>query len=323
MIGLDHGLLILAGALLLDALVGDPPALWRRLPHPVVLAGRVVALLDARLNRDADPFARRKRLGVVAVALLVAAAAALGLAIQATLLAIPFGEVGIVVVAAILLAQNGLARHVLAVADALDSGGIAAGRRAVAAIVGRNPDALDTAGVSRAAVESVAENFSDAVVAPALWFALLGLPGLFAYKAINTADSMIGHRSERHEAFGWAAARLDDLVNLPASRLAGLLIALAARLGGGRTGTAFRLMLTDARRHRSPNAGWPEAAMAGALGLALAGPRQYGEHMVFDPFLNAAGRGEADAADIRNAVRIVWGAWAVLATAVAALAAIA
>jgi adenosylcobinamide-phosphate synthase len=208
---------------------------------------------------------------------------------------------------AVLIAQRSLHDHVARVAEGLKREGLAGGRRAVSMIVGRDPESLDTAGVSRAAIESTAENFSDGVVAPALWFALLGLPGLAAYKAVNTADSMIGHMSERHRAYGWAAARLDDVMNLPASRLAGLLLALAAPLAGGSIIRSLAVMRRDAGRHRSPNAGWPEAAMAGALGVALAGPRRYGERVVEDPFLNAGGRRDADAADVRRALRVMIG----------------
>ena len=195
------------------------------------------------------------------------------------------------------------------------------GRRAVAMIVGRNPAALDEAGVARAAIESLAENFSDGVVAPILWTALGGLLGGALYKAINTADSMIGHKDDRHGAFGWAAARLDDLVNLPASRLAALWLILAAWLTPGASAReAARAVMRDASRHRSPNAGWPEAAMAGALGLKLAGPRVYGDTLVEDAFMGA-GRREADAADIRRALRLYRTACAIemLALAGAAL----
>jgi adenosylcobinamide-phosphate synthase len=171
----------------------------------------------------------------------------------------------------------------------------------VSRIVGRDPKTLDEAGVSRAAIESLAENFSDAVVAPAFWFAVLGLPGMLAYKAINTADSMIGHLSPRHRDFGWAAARLDDLVNLPASRLAGGLVAIAAPAVGGSIATAFAVMRRDARRHRSPNAGWPESAMAGALGIRLLGPRIYDGRLSDAPYQNAEGR-KATPDDIRRAL---------------------
>jgi len=203
-----------------------------------------------------------------------------------------------------LIAQRSLHEHVLAVAEALESEGLSAGRRAVAMIVGRNPETLDEAGVCRAAIESLAENFSDGIVAPVFWLAVAGLPGAAAYKAVNTADSMIGHRTPRHAAFGWAAARLDDLVNLPASRLSALLlVAAAALMRGADAKAAVASVCRDAHRHRSPNAGWPEAAMAGALGLRLAGPRVYGTTRVDDAFMGN-GRAEATAADIRRALAL-------------------
>jgi adenosylcobinamide-phosphate synthase len=190
------------------------------------------------------------------------------------------------------------------VADALEHDGLAAGRAAVAHIVGRDTATLDEAGVARAAIESLAENFSDGVVAPAFWMMIAGLPGAAVYKTINTADSMIGHRTERHEAFGWAAARLDDLINLPAARLSALLIVMAAAaLGPERAAAAWRATWRDAHRHRSPNAGYPEAAMAGALGLALGGPRVYGGAAVNDGLMGD-GRREATAADIRAALAL-------------------
>ena len=208
--------------------------------------------------------------------------------------------------AASLPAQRSLAAHVRAVADGLDAS-LDEGRQAVAKIVGRNPAVLDEAGVARAAIESLAENFSDGVVAPILWTALGGLVGGALYKAINTADSMIGHKDDRYGAFGWAAARLDDLVNLPASRLAALWLILAAALTPGASARdAARAVWRDASRHRSPNAGWPEAAMAGALGLKLAGPRVYGETLVEDAFMGE-GRREADAADIRTGAQALSG----------------
>jgi adenosylcobinamide-phosphate synthase len=207
---------------------------------------------------------------------------------------------------------------VSAVAEGLDAG-LDGGRHAVAKIVGRNPDVLDEAGISRAAIESLAENFSDGVVAPILWTALGGLVGGALYKAINTADSMIGHREERYRAFGWAAARLDDIVNLPASRLAALWLILGALLTPGASARdAARAVWRDAAHHRSPNAGWPEAAMAGALGLKLAGPRVYGETLVADAFMGS-GRREAAAADIRQALRLFTRACAIQAVTLFAL----
>jgi adenosylcobinamide-phosphate synthase len=209
------------------------------------------------------------------------------------------------ILATSLLSQKSLAEHVEAVADALDTGGLAIGRIAVSRIVGRDPEKLDRAGVGRAAIESLAENFSDGIVAPAFWIGVGGLAGGVAYKAANTADSMIGHRTPRHEAFGRAAARFDDLINLPASRLTALLIVLAAFLvKGADAGNAWRAVWRDARKHRSPNAGWPEAAMAGALGLALAGPRSYDGVMVDDVFMGEGGRRDVDSADIRRALKL-------------------
>ena len=235
----------------------------------------------------------------------------------------PAGALGFAVLAllaASLPSQRSLAGHVSAVAEGLDAS-LDEGRRAVAKIVGRNPDVLDEAGVARAAIESLAENFSDGVVAPILWIALGGLVGGALYKAINTADSMIGHRDERYRAFGWAAARLDDVVNLPASRLAALWLILAAALTPGASARdAARAVRRDASRHRSPNAGWPEAAMAGALGLKLAGPRVYGETLVDDAFMGR-GRRDADAADIRQALRLYRRACAIEAVTLAVAAA--
>ncbi|MGH6825292.1 cobalamin biosynthesis protein CobD/CbiB, partial [Methyloceanibacter sp.] len=208
--------------------------------------------------------------------------------------------------ASTLVAQRSLYVHVEAVADALDAHGLKAGREAVAKIVGRDPDTLDEAGVARSAIESLAENFSDGVVAPSVWGVLLGLPGMVAYKAINTADSMIGHRTPRHEAFGQASATVDDVVNLPASRLAALWIALAAWFhDDADVGRALATMRRDAHLHRSPNAGWPEAAMAGALGLKLSGPRSYHGAPTEDGWIGD-GKEEAASADIRRALGLYW-----------------
>jgi adenosylcobinamide-phosphate synthase len=224
--------------------------------------------------------------------------------------------------ASTLLAQRSLHDHVAAVAEGLEREGLAGGRAAVSRIVGRNPERLDEAGVVRAAIESLAENFSDGVVAPAFWGALLGLPGMAAYKAANTADSMIGHRTPRHQAFGWAAARFDDVVNLPASRLSALFILAAAAATGGDWRGAARAVRRDARHHRSPNAGWPEAAMAGALGLRLAGPRVYGETMVDDGWMGD-GRAAATVADLRRALALFRAACAVQMAVIGLLALIA
>lgn len=292
-------LLLLIGAMLLDAVVGEPAWLWKRVAHPVVLAGRAIDRLDHRMNRTDDSSAERRRAGIAAICLLVLGAGILGTIIQN----LPFGGLLSLLGAAILLAQRSLVNHVTAVADALDIS-LPRGREAVAQIVGRDPETLDEAGVARAAIESAAENFSDGVVAPAFWFAVAGLPGIMIYKLVNTADSMIGHRTPRHQAFGWAAARLDDLMNLVPARLTALLF-LAVALAPAQLKTVWH----DAPRHRSPNAGWPEAAMAIALNLALAGPRRYAGQIVDDPWMNDAGRKLANAGDIRRATGFVWRAF--------------
>ena len=277
--------------------------------------------LEARLNRPDSSFAMRRASGVVALCLYLAPVALIAWAVTRALL--PRGILGFAVLtlfAASLPAQRSLTSHVRAVADGLDAS-LDEGRKAVAKIVGRNPAALDEAGVARAAIESLAENFSDGVIAPILWIALGGLVGGSVYKAINTADSMIGHKDDRYGAFGWAAARLDDLVNLPASRLAALwLILAAAATPGASARNAAQAVRRDASLHRSPNAGWPEAAMAGALGLKLAGPRVYGETLVDDAFMGR-GRREAGAVDIKRALNLYRASCVIqaLALAVAAL----
>ena len=318
----ENALWLLVVALLLDALVGDPDWLWRRLPHPIVLIGKVISYLDRKHNSQTASPVIRKRNGVLVLILLAGGALGLGLALQALFSALPLGDILTVVIAAIFIAQRSLSDHVSAVRNGLRDGGLEAGRQAVSMIVGRDPNQLDEAGVSRAAIESCSENFSDGIVAPAFWFAVLGLPGLLAYKAINTADSMIGHKTEKYGAFGWASARFDDLVNLPASRLSGLFIALAAPMASGSSRRSLKCIFNDARKHRSPNAGWPEAAMAGALDLALAGPRIYPGYSVNDPYLNEGGRKDANADDISRALVVVWGAWGVMTIAASILAAV-
>lgn len=308
---------LLLAALLAEALLGYPDWLYRAIRHPVVWAGRAIAALDRGLNRPAWGDGARRAAGVLATLLLVAGAVALGWAFQSLVrdgLGLPpmAALVTEALLASTLLAQRSLHRFVAAVPAALEAGGLPAGRAAVSHIVGRDPDSLDGAGVSRAAIESLAENLSDGVVAPAFWLAVGGLPGLLAYKVVNTADSMVGHLTPRHRCFGWAAARLDDLVNLPASRLTALLLAGVAALSPGRSGrAALRAVARDAGKHRSPNAGWPEAAMAGALGLRLAGPRTYGKERVEDAWMGD-GRADATAADIRAALALYRHALALL-----------
>ncbi len=295
-------LLLLAAGLALDAWFGDMPALFARVPHPVVLAGRAVAFFDRKLNREIRSEVSRRVRGILTVITLVGFAAALGLAIERICCGSLIGAVIEILLIAVLVAQRSLFEHVADVTRALDRGGLAAGREAVRHIVGRDPMSLDAHGVARAAIESRAENFSDGVVAPVFWYLLLGLPGLFAYKMANTLDSMIGHRTQHYRSFGWGAARFDDLINLAPARISGLLIAAAALFAEkGRPGRALAIMLRDGRKHRSPNAGWPEGAMAGALGLALAGPRHYPEGVVVDPWVGE-GTARAATSDIARAL---------------------
>jgi adenosylcobinamide-phosphate synthase len=302
-IAVDPLLLLVAG-LVIDALFGDMPMIFRHIDHPVVVAGRAIAFFDRKLNRENRSETSRRDRGIVTVILLVAAAATLGLAIQRLCRGHLLGAVFEALLIAVLVAQRSLYDHVAAVAEALDAGGLAAGRAAVRHIVGRDPMSLDTHGVARAAIESLAENFSDGVVAPVFWYLLLGLPGLFAYKMANTFDSMIGHRTPHYRSFGWAAARFDDFLNLVPAPISGLLLAAGAVLAGRcRPDRALVIMIRDGRKHHSPNAGWPESAIAGALGLALAGPRRYPEGLVDDPWLGD-GSARAATSDIVRALHL-------------------
>jgi len=299
-----------------ELVAGYPDRLDRAIGHPIAWIGRIIGLLEAVLNRTAWSFEGRRAAGIGALAVLILVTGGIACAI-AYLLGFVLGPIigflATAVVASSLFAQRSLARHVKAVADALEKDGIEAARKAVSHIVGRDPNVLDEAAVARAAIESLAENFSDGVVAPALWTTVAGLTGGAIYKAINTADSMIGHRSERHAAFGWAPARLDDLVNLPASRLTALLIVAAScSMADASPRYAWHSVRRDASRHRSPNAGWSEAAMAGALGIAIAGPRRYGGVLVDDAYMGVGGRREVTATDIRRALQLYWRADALL-----------
>ncbi|MCZ7487288.1 adenosylcobinamide-phosphate synthase CbiB [Rhizobium rhizogenes] len=292
-------------SLVIERLTGYPDWLFNRIGHPVTWVGSLIALLDKKWNRESASFSQRKTVGVAALAVFAGLTVILAWSVQSFLLLLPFGLLAVAILGASLPAQKSLEQHVEAVATALEREGVEGGRKAVSMIVGRDPQKLDEAAICRAAIESLAENFSDGIVAPALWLGLLGLPGGAAYKAINTADSMIGHRSPRHEAFGWASARLDDLVNLPASRLSGGLFVIAAFfVKGASPRGAIAAIRRDARHHRSPNAGWPEAALAGALGFALAGPRSYGGQMIEARFMGEGGRATLVAGDIRTALRL-------------------
>ncbi|WP_342642542.1 adenosylcobinamide-phosphate synthase CbiB [Rhodoligotrophos ferricapiens] len=301
----SQNLLILFIALPVEAVLGYPDRLFRAIGHPVTWIGMLISKLDQGLNRSSDPDGARRLKGTLALALLLVVTGAVAIAAERlldALLPAPLAIMALAVLASTLIAQRSLDRHVLAVAEGLERDGLAGGRRAVSQIVGRNPEALDEPAVCRAAMESLAENFSDGAVAPAFWCAIAGLPGISLYKAVNTADSMIGHRTERYAAFGWAAARLDDLVNLPASRLSALwLIIAAALLPDCQVRSAWQAIWRDARHHKSPNAGWPEAALAGALGLKLNGPKIYGDTLRNDAWMGD-GRSEATPADIRRAL---------------------
>jgi adenosylcobinamide-phosphate synthase len=290
-------------ALSIEAAFGYPHALLRRIGHPVIWMGALIEFLDRRLNKERDDVVQRRRKGTIALTILLATV----VIITTFITHVAGNEFVALIILAILAsslpAQRSLASHIRAVANALDVS-IDAGREAVAHVVGRDVAALDQAGVARAAIESLAENFSDGVVAPVFWTALFGLPGGAAYKAVNTADSMIGHRTPRHEAFGSAAARLDDLVNWPASRIAaGLIIAAAYVTRGADANAARNAVSRDAKNHTSPNAGWPEAAIAGALGLRLGGRRIYDGIMVEDAFMGD-GRRDANAGDVRRALSL-------------------
>ncbi|TBX20527.1 adenosylcobinamide-phosphate synthase CbiB [Nioella sediminis] len=286
---------LLLGAMALDAVMGEPRWLWSRVPHPAVLMGRVIGWCDAEFNR-----APRRDNGILVVMALVAGAGLLGVIIEA----LPLGWLWSLIGAAILLAQKSLVQHVQAVADGLRYGA-GEGRRAVAMIVGRDTSGMDEPAVARAAIESAAENFSDGVIAPAFWYLIGGLPGILIYKAVNTADSMIGYRTPRHEEFGWAAARLDDVLNWIPARITAGLIALAFW-----SDRAVDVIRQDARLHRSPNAGWPEAAMAGVLDVALSGPRSYhGETRDF-PWVNGSGAREIGVAEVDASISVLWRVWA-------------
>ena len=306
-------------ALALDACFGDPRRLWDRVPHPVVLMGRAVARLEARWLDSASPDAVQASRGRTLSLLVIGASVLVAVAVQELCIRLPLGGLLLGLATSTLLAARGLHDHVAAVAAGLEQS-LEEGRRAVAHIVGRDSTRLDAHAVARAAIESAAENFADGVVAPLFWGVLLGLPGMAAYKAVNTLDSMIGHRSPRYVHFGRFAARLDDVANwLPARLSALLILAAAAFLPGASPAAGWRALRRDASRHRSPNAGWPEAAIAGALGLSLAGPRRYGNELVDDAWMGD-GRAAATVTDVRRTLRLLVSAWIVAAALLIALA---
>lgn len=291
---------LLALAMCLDAIVGEPRWLWSRLPHPAVLMGRAVSACDDALNAGTG----RRAKGVIAIAALALGAGAAGWLLQS------LGTVITVVVAAILLAHRSLVEHVRAVAQGLRQSD-QAGRDAVAMIVSRDVSGATPSATARSAIESLSENFSDGVIAPAFWFLVAGLPGIAVYKMVNTADSTIGYLTPRHAAFGWAAARLDDVLNWIPARISALLIAIVTR-----TTHHHRAIIADAALHRSPNAGWPESAMAYAMGIALAGPRSYHGQVRELAWVNGSGRRTLAPHDIDAAIAIVWKAWGLAVVAV-------
>jgi adenosylcobinamide-phosphate synthase len=287
--------------LVIEAAVGYPDALYRRVRHPVVWLGRLIAALEQRWNAGSQHV--RRAAGCALLMVLVSVAGGAGWAIEC-LAGMKWPAVIVVLLVATTgFAQRSLRDHVVAVLRPLQAGDLGAARQAVARIVGRDTQALDAEGVSAAAIESLAESFCDGIVAPACWFLAAGLPGLFICKAINTADSMVGHKDDRHRAFGWAAARADDLVNLVAARIAGLLICLAG-CGG------LRVTLRDARKHASPNAGWSEAAMAGVLARQLGGPVSYDGELTWRATFGSGPR--PDTASLRTALHIYWRACSAL-----------
>lgn len=285
-------------AVALDLALGWPARLYAMIGHPVTWIGALIQALDRRLNHEADSFARRKWAGILAAMICIGVVAGLSTGLQG----LTSGWLGILiggVLAWPLVAIRSMYEHVAAVSDPLAQNDLPAARHAVSMIVGRETGSLDEAATARAALESLAENTSDGIVAPLFWGALFGLPGIATYKAINTLDSMIGHRNPRFEAFGWASARIDDLVNLSASRLTGVMFAAVS----GRPKQALNTMLRDAPRHRSPNAGWPEAAMAAGLQVRLSGPRVYADRIADEHWVND-GAADPGATDLRRGLAL-------------------
>ncbi len=295
-------LILLLLALAIEGYIGEARFIWSRVAHPVVLIGRLIGFLDDKLNRERRPELDRAIRGTLVVIFMVALTGAIGTGIMWLTLHVPYGWALELVVLVSLLASRNLYDAVARVAQGLELGGLEGGRDAVRHIVGRDPKSLDAPGVARAAIESLAENFSDAVAAPVFWYVLLGLPGILVYKTVNTLDSMIGHRTPKHRAFGFTAARLDDALNAIPARLSALIFAGAAVfVPTARPSAALKTAMRDAKKHRSFNAGWPEAAVAGALGLALAGPRLYQGETVPDQWMGD-GKAKATVKDIRRAL---------------------
>lgn len=307
-------------ALILDAIIGDPDWLWRRLPHPVVWIGWVISIFEKALNTPLTLPSEQKKINKIrlngAFTIVVITITSVGLGTILQHLLFELGSVGIfltALIASVFLAQNSLYIHVCRVWEPLAKGDLAAARKAVSMIVGRDPEKLDEAGIARASIESTAENYSDGIVAPLFWLLLGGLPGLIAYKAINTADSMIGHMNDRYRYFGWAAAKLDDIVNFIPARISMILLLLGGRFRAApkysqqpKSGfwNIIKKIVADAPKHRSPNAGWPEGAVAYQLDIALSGPRVYGDRTSEEPYVNEAGRKDIGAAEIKSTLDI-------------------
>lgn len=297
-------LLLLMG-LALDWLIGDMRWFFKFIPHPVVMIGKLIAVLDKKLNREGRGDINRTVRGAVVCVFVTLVAAGAGFAIQELTRQHPSGWMVEVFLVAVLVAQRSLAGRVADVGKALAGKDLLKARDNLRHLVSRDPDKLDRHGVGRSALESLAENFSDAVVAPAFWFLVLGLPGLFAYKAINTMDSMIGYKTDRYISFGMTAARLDDAVNWIPARLSGLFFVIGAAFApGGNPARALKVMLRDAGKHASPNAGWPEAAMAGAFDLALGGPRVYAGGAKTESVWIGSGKARLEAGDVRRGLAL-------------------
>ncbi len=297
-------LILLLVALILDAGIGDPQWIYRFVPHPVRVIGNAIGYLERKLNRERRSEFDRALRGFFAALVVLIGFGIVGTAVAWLGRNHDFGWIVELVLITTLIAQRDLFEHVRRVSRDLEQNGLESARASVSMIVGRDPTRLDEHGVARAAIESCAENYSDGVIAPVFWFVVFGTPGLVVYKAVNTMDSMIGHLTPRYRAFGFAAARLDDGMNWVPARLAGLFLVIAAAIAPAtKPWRAVRVMWRDAGKHRSPNAGWPEGAMAGALDLALAGPRHYSERTVNDPWIGD-GSARATARDIRRALHL-------------------
>ena len=300
----SNNLLVLILAIIADAVAGDPRWLYSRIPHPIVVIGHQIELLDRFFNRTQYSPVTRKLFGVISILIIVSSAWLIGWLIAWSCNQVSFGVVLQALIVSIFLAQNSLYQHVASVAKACKADDLVDARSQISHIVGRDPNSLDQRAIGRAAIESLSENFSDGVVAPIFWYVVGGLPALIAYKALNTSDSMIGYLTDKYADFGWCAARFDDAANFIPARLSAFIITIAAFIIPSATGnSAFTTAIRDAKKHRSKNAGWPEAAMAGALGIKIAGPRNYDGILVEDAWMGD-GIANVDASHIFMALRI-------------------